>query len=77
MFGDPERKATCLWLKGLPILLPTNIVDIDYYETKNGNKQTNIHRGMGYGWNTPECKKARSKTFPGIASAMAEQWGSI
>ena len=76
-FGDPERKTTCLWLHDLPQLLPTNIVDVNFYETKHGNKQTNIHRGMGYGWNTPECKKERSKTFPGIAAAMAEQWSKI
>ena len=76
-FGDPERKTTCLWLKDLPPLLPTNIVPVKFYETKKGNKQTNIHRGMGYGWNTPECKKERSKTFPGIALAMAQQWNQI
>jgi len=76
-FGDPERKTTCLWLKDLPPLLPTNIVPVEFYETKKGNKQTNIHRGMGYGWNTPECKKERSKTFPGIALAMAQQWNQI
>lgn len=76
-FGDTERKTTCLWLHDLPKLQPTNIVDINFYETKNGNKQTNIHRGMGFGWNTPECKKARSKTFPGIAKAFADQWSDI
>ena len=84
-FGDTERKTTCLWLKRLPKLVynkeitlfddKITCVNIDYHETKTGNKYTNIHNGMGYGWNTPECKKARSVTFPGIAAAMAEQWG--
>lgn len=86
-FGDAERKTTCLWLKRLPKLVynkeitlfedQITCVDIKYHETKTGNKYTNIHNGMGFGWNTPECKKARSVTFPGIARAMAEQWGSI
>ena len=61
-FGHGETKATCLWLKGLPTLKPTNIV--------SGREQRV--------WKMPpssERAKARSKTFPGIALAMAEQWG--
>lgn len=61
-FGHGETKATCLWLKGLPTLKPTNIV--------SGREQRV--------WKMPpssERAKARSKTFPGIAQAMAEQWG--
>jgi len=86
-FGDPERKTTCLWLKNLPPLYHNpqpNLFDknvthvgIEYYTTKTGQKYTNIHNGMGAKWNTDECKKLRSKTFPGIAKAMAEQWGSL
>jgi len=86
-FGDRERKTTCLWLKGLPALYHNRTKDlfcqtvshvgVDYYETSTGEKYTNIHNGMGYGWNTPECKKARSKTFPGIAKAMAAQWSNL
>lgn len=62
MFGHGETKATCLWLKGLPELRPTKIV--------NGRD----HRI----WKMPpsdDRAKLRSKTFPGIAEAMAEQWG--
>lgn len=86
-FGDADRKTTCLWLKNLPPLYhnaepnlfdkKVTHVEVDFYETKKGLKYTNIHRGMGYGWSTEECKKARSKTFPGIAKAMAKQWGEL
>lgn len=84
-FGNSERKTTCLWLKEFPKLyhnksinLFDNLVThvgINFYETKTGNKYTNVHNGGGYGWNTDECKRERSKTFPGIAQAMATQWG--
>lgn len=60
-FGHGETKATCLWLKALPTLQPTQIVD--------GRKQRV--------WRMPpsaDRAKLRSKTFPGIARAMAEQW---
>ena len=60
-FGHCETKATCLWLKGLPKLKPTNIVE---------GREQRI-------WKLPPSKdrgKLRSKTFPGIAEAMAEQW---
>lgn len=76
-FGDPERKATCLWLKGLPNLQPTNIVEPNIIHYKNG-------KGTDSPWhmNTmklPPAERARerSKTFPGIAKAMALQWGGI
>lgn len=75
MFGDPERKGTCLWLKGLAELKPTNIVEPNIIAYKNG-------KGTDSPWhmNTTrlpkqERAKLRSKTFPGIAKAMAEQWG--
>jgi site-specific DNA-cytosine methylase len=61
-FGHGETKATCLWLKGLPLLTPTCIVD---------EREQRI-------WKMPpgeERSKLRSKTFPGIAKAMADQWG--
>lgn len=63
-FGHGETKATCLWLKNLPKLQPTNIVD---------GRQARVHR-MAPG---PNRARDRSTTFPGIAAAMAEQWGSI
>lgn len=73
MFGHPFTKRTQLWLKGLPPLLPTKIVEPERtwcpsgsYSGKHGDK----HRGMF----TTDRAKNRSKTFPGIAKAMAEQW---
>lgn len=78
-YGHPVRKATCLWLCGLPRLKPTDIVSTT--EDKNG---FSIGGAMRYAydengkilpWNDPRTAKARSKTFTGIAKAMAEQWG--
>lgn len=63
-FGHGETKATCLWLKGLPKLKPTKIV--------KGREQKIWRMPPG-----PERAKLRSKTYPGIAKAMAEQWGGI
>ena len=60
-FGHGETKKTCLWLKGLPKLVPTEIV--------GGRKQRIWKMPPG-----PERAKERSKTYPGIAKAMAEQW---
>lgn len=62
MFGHGETKATCLWLKGLPLLKPTKVVD---------GREARVHR-MSPG---PNRSKDRSRTYVGIASAMAEQWG--
>jgi hypothetical protein len=64
MFGHGETKATCLWLKGLPKLTPTNIVE---------GREQRLHRLP----KTKDRAKLRSKTYPGIAKAMAEQWGCI
>lgn len=74
MFGDPARKATCLWLKGLPELMPTNVVEPEIVHYKNGGSDSAWHVDT---FNLPpsERSKARSKTFPGIADAMAKQWG--
>lgn len=75
-FGDPHKKTTCLWLKGLPKLQPTNIVDpkIVSYICKSGKKVT-FSEYMVRGFENGDRAKHRSKTFPGIAKAMAEQWG--
>lgn len=62
-FGDGETKATCLWLKNLPLLVPTNIVEGRRQGISNASKKD---RG-----------KNRSRTYQGIADAMGEQWGSI
>lgn len=62
MFGHPETKATCLWLKNLPKLVPTNIVE---------GRTARVHREPP----SPDRWKNRSRTMTGIAEAMAEQWG--
>lgn len=69
-FGHLERKATCLWLKGLPPLVETNNV---FDEMKKLPKK--LSQRIHYMSPSPERAKLRSKTFPGIAAAMAEQWG--
>ena len=74
MFGDPARKATCLWLKGLPKLEPTDVVEPEVVRFANGKTDSPWHVGT-LGLTPSERSKARSKTFPGIASAMAKQWG--
>ena len=61
-FGHGETKATCLWLKGLPKLAPTNIVE---------GREAKVHR-MPPG---PDRWKNRSRTYLGVAEAMAQQWG--
>lgn len=75
MFGDPARKATCLWLKGLPKLTPTHIVEPEIIHYKNGSGTDNPWHMETMKLPPNERAKARSKTFPGIAKAMAEQWG--
>jgi site-specific DNA-cytosine methylase len=69
MFGDPWRKRTCLWLKGLPRLKPTNIVEPRGHWVDTGRQR---HSGLEKGHRSP---KIRARTFPGVAAAMAEQWG--
>lgn len=79
-FGHHIRKATCLWLRGLQPLTPTEIVDpgkIDKYGFTDGGalQMARDENGKIISWNDPRTAKIRSKTFPGIAKAMAEQWG--
>jgi hypothetical protein len=64
MFGHGETKATCLWLKNLPPLKPTNVVE---------GREARIHKMPP----SPERWKERSRTYQGIAKAMAEQWGKV
>lgn len=73
-FGHPYSKRTCLWLKGLPPLVPTAMVD--HYEpyVNGGSKDANGNYRRFTGRNERD-QKTRSKTFPGIARAMAQQWG--
>ena len=61
-FGHGETKATCLWLKGLPLLVPTDVVE---------GREARIHKMPP----SPTRWKERSRTFQGIANAMAAQWG--
>lgn len=81
-FGDRARKGTCLWLKNLPPLVPTNMVDPGEilpggYSSGACANYARDENGKILAWNDPRTAKARSKTFPGIAAAMAEQWGAI
>lgn len=80
MFGDPVRKATCLWLKNLPKMTPTNIVEPHIIKSGNTSFSGPLYyvkdeKGKILSWNDPRTAKVRSKTYPGIAKAMAEQWG--
>lgn len=70
-FGHSEPKKTCLWLKNLPQLQSTNIVEPEYMISKSGKRLAKWYYQPSY---TPERTKARSRTFQGIADAMAEQW---
>jgi site-specific DNA-cytosine methylase len=69
-FGSPSRKKTCLWLKGLDKLQPTKLVEPELvtYTCKDGHKTT-----FSKDYNTNATN--RSKTYPGVAEAMAKQWG--
>lgn len=98
-YGHPESKRTCLWLKGLPLLEPTKIMEPEYYTLPDGTEYRD-KKSKGYS-KTHYCpeklapqwanrtlsgqnklgpsalrSKIRSMTYPGIAAAMAEQWGS-
>lgn len=79
-FGDPVRKPTCLWLKGLKPLIPTNVVEpviiSDGTTTYSGPAYyARDENGKILAWNDPRTAKIRSKTYFGIARAMGEQWG--
>lgn len=70
-FGHPEAKATCLWLKGLPPLKPTDILVkpvCGYWENQTPSGQNKLGPSL-------DRAKRRGKTYQGIATAMAEQWG--
>ena len=72
-FGDPYKKTTNLWLKGLPLLEPTNMVEpkLVHYTSGDG-KQLTFSADYGVGFNTPHSSR-RSKTYPGFAKALATQ----
>lgn len=73
-FGEPFSKKTCLWLKGLPPLEPTNIVDEGERVTFKSGKSMPKWYSDAFRLHPAERAKVRSKTFPGIAKAMADQW---
>lgn len=82
-FGHPYRKSTCLWLKGLPKLKPTNVVEFETIHSKgktggySGNSwYVTDENGKILSWKDPRTAKARSRTYEGIGEAMAEQWGN-
>jgi len=75
-FGDTERKSTCLWLKGLPKLQHTKVVEPILYTYKDGRTDCNWHIKT-IGLPAKERAKQRSKTFAGIAKAMAMQWCGV
>lgn len=73
-FWHPVSKKTCLWLKNLPELKPTNIVEVEVlWYFKTGSKKWKPIDWVSYN----HWSKDRSKTFPGIAKAMAEQWWNL
>ena len=83
-YGDSFQKSTCLWLKGLPLLKPTNIVEKGQFKEWVDKKTGKVKRqplwffeAFAKAKTTKERSAIRSKTFPGIAKAMAEQWGSL
>ena len=71
-FGHPESKTTCLWLEQLPPLLPTCVLDINDF---GGRWKNQTASGQNKLAPSPDRWKIRSATYPGIAAAMAEQWG--
>lgn len=74
-FGDEAQKTTCLWLKGLPLLLPTQIVDKGEFVTyKSGKRHPKWYADA---FINGQHGHLRSKTFPGIARAMASQWTDL
>lgn len=74
-FGHPYSKKTCLWLKNLPKLKPTQIVTENIISWVSGGSKDNYGNPRKQSGTKIRDAKTRSKTFPGIAKAMAEQWG--
>lgn len=74
-FGDAFEKKTCLWIKGLPNLVATNIVAVPTRTVFKSGKTMASWYAEAFRLPKEERAKLRSKTFPGIAKAMAEQWG--
>ena len=73
-YGHPTSKTTCLWLKNLKPLQPTNVVKPIWIDVSKGKRMSKFHYDT-YSLPKEERSKKRSATFPGIAKAMADQWG--
>ncbi len=76
MFGDEYLKMTCLWLKHLPLLFATDVV-VPTQKWVSASDHRAIKRNDAWARSGRRSQKERSKTFPGIAAAMAEQWGVL
>lgn len=81
-FGHHARKTTCIWLKGLPPLIPTEVVDPGEIYKGGFSVGASLdtardENGKAISWNDPRTAKIRSKTFSGVAAAMADQWGAV
>ena len=83
-FGHHVRKSTCLWLYNLPLLVPTNMVDFECIHSKGASGGysgpsfvVRDDNGKILPYGDPRVSRIRSKTYEGIAEAMAEQWGGL
>ena len=86
MFGHPATKNTCLWLKNLPILIPTDILEKPEGGWENqsftkdgryGGFKNYDENGKILAWNDPRTARVRSRTYEGVARAMAMQWAGV
>jgi len=76
-YGDPYEKRTCLWLKGVPLLQPTNVVKPEARTLYQSGKSMPTWYADAWGKPKADRSRIRSKTFMGIAKAMAAQWGVL
>jgi hypothetical protein len=79
-FGHPESKKTGLWLKNLPLLIPTQMVEPEYIIGKDGNRYSRTHyvtKGSSNKFFGQDREIVRSITYQGFAEAMAAQWGAV
>jgi hypothetical protein len=83
MFGDEANKATCFWLKGLPNLVPTDVVgkgEFFEFTTKKGEVKKQpmwYYKALSEAKTPAERRTLRSKTFQGMAKAIAKQWSKV
>jgi site-specific DNA-cytosine methylase len=77
MFGDAENKRTCLWIRGLPNLVHTNVVKVEARGSCIRKTGPKAGRKYNYYFHQGKDGHKRSKSFDGISNAMAEQWGKL